>query len=233
MMSVVNFHKFDDADKLTSKLSVEICKILTDAVKKNGKASLVVSGGNTPKKLFTKLSFCDIAWGKVTVSLCDERWVDSQSDDSNEKLVKTYLLKNKASKANFIGMYQKNSTLQNAKVAYEKIAKEKLCPIDVIILGMGNDGHTASLFPNNEKFAEAFSLENPDFTLVVEQKGVKFHRLGLTRAAILKANHIFIHFEGKEKLTVFNQAKNMNDFNRYPISSILNQKTKNTEVYFA
>jgi len=232
-MSAVNFHAFDDANELTSKLSDKICKLLTNAIEKNGKASLVVSGGNTPKKLFTKLGLCDIAWDKVVISLCDERWIDNESDDSNEKLVRTYLLKNYAKKANFVGMFQQDTNLEDAKIIYEKIAKDKLSPIDVIILGMGDDGHTASLFPNNEKFTEAFSLKNRDFTLVVRQKDVKFHRLGLTRAAILNAKHIFLHFEGKKKFDIYNAAKDMDDFDKYPISSILNQKTKNIEVYYA
>ncbi len=233
MMSAVNFHTFGESSELVLKLSQAICKLLRNTIEKNGKASLVVSGGNTPKKLFTKLSLCDIAWDKVVISLCDERWVDNGSDDSNEKLVKTYLLKNYAKKANFIGMFQQITNLEEAKIIYEKIVKDKISPIDVIILGMGNDGHTASLFPNNEKFTEAFSLKNEDFTLVVRQKGVKFHRLGLTRAAILNAKHIFLHFEGKKKFDIYNAVKDMDDFDKYPISSILNQKTKNIEVYYA
>ena len=233
MMSAVNFHAFDESSELTLALSEAICKLLKNAIEKNGKASLVVSGGNTPKKLFTKLSLCDIAWDKVVISLCDERWVDNESDDSNEKLVKTYLLKNYAKKANFIGMFQQKINLEDAKIIYEKIAKDKIIPIDVIVLGMGNDGHTASLFPNNEKFTEAFSLKNRDFTLAVRQKDVKFHRLGLTRAAILNAKHIFLHFEGKEKFDIYSIAKDMDNFNKYPVSSILNQKIKNIEVYYA
>jgi len=232
MMSAVNFHAFDDSSELVLNLSRAICKLLEKAIEKNGKASLVVSGGNTPKKLFTQLSLCDIVWDKVVISLCDERWVDSKSDDSNENLVRTYLLKNYAKKANFIGMFQQKTNLEDAKIAYEKTARDRLAPIDVIILGMGNDGHTASLFSNNENFTEAFSLKNRDFTLVVKQKNVKFHRLSLTRAVILNAKHIFLHFEGKNKFDIYNLAKDMDNFDKYPVSSILNQKTKNIEVYY-
>jgi len=232
MMSVVNFHKFPNSDELSSNLSREICKILSQKIAEKGKATLVVSGGNTPKKLFKKLSFCDIEWDKVIISLCDERWVDNKYDDSNENLVKTYLLKNYASKARFIGMYQQKSTIEDAKISYEKIIRDELLPFDIVILGMGIDGHTASLFPNNENFEEAFGLKSSDLTLVVKKNGINFHRLGLTRAAILSSNHIFLHFEGEEKLQVYKSAIKNDNFNIYPISSILNQKLKDIEVYF-
>ncbi len=233
MMSVVNFHKFINSDILTSKLSKEICKILSQKILKKGKASLVVSGGNTPKKLFKELSLCDIAWDRVTISLCDERWVDNKDDNSNEKLVKIYLMKNFASKAKFIGMYRENKTLESTQKFYEKIIKNELQPFDIIILGMGDDGHTASLFPNKENFKEAFSLENSNLTLVVKRDDVNFHRLSLTRVAILSSIHIFLHFEGRDKLQVYKSAIKTDNFNIYPVSSILNQKLKNIEVYFA
>ncbi|MCF6173515.1 MAG: 6-phosphogluconolactonase [Campylobacteraceae bacterium] len=233
MMSAVNFHKFANPDELASNLAQEICKILSQKIDKKGKATLVLSGGNTPKKLFLKLNDCDIEWDKVTISLCDERWVDNKSSDSNENLVKIYLLKNKAEKAKFIGMYQQNKTIEDAKENFEKIIKEKLEPFDVIVLGMGIDGHTASLFPNNQNFKEAFGLENPNSTLIVNQKNIKFQRLSLTRAAILKSKYIFIHFEGKKKLDIYNLALKTKDISQYPINSILNQNLKNVEVYFA
>jgi 6-phosphogluconolactonase len=231
-MSVVNFNKFQNKDTLASALSNEICNLLALSLKQGGRASLILSGGNTPKKLFEKLSLCDINWNKVIVSLCDERWVDTQNIDSNEYLIKTSFLKNYARNANFIGMYEKDKTLKQASIDYENRIKQELLPFDIVILGMGTDGHMASLFPNNEKFEQAFGLNNK-FCLDVTQKTPKYQRLSLTNRAILKAKHIFLHFEGKEKLRIYNLALKTNDINKYPISSIINQKIKNIEVYFA
>lgn len=228
----VKIHQFSNSDILADDLSKEICRVLVDAIKKYGGASLALSGGSTPLRLFDKLSFCDIPWNKVVVSLCDERWVDTQNIHSNEYLIKTNLLKNFAKEAKFIGMYDRQNSLEDASSLYEDVIKQKLLPFDIIVLGMGADGHTASLFPNNEKPKQAFG-QNSTLCMSVTQKTPMYDRLTLTCKAILQAKYIFLHFEGEQKMRIFNLALESNDINRYPISCIINQETKQIEVYHA
>lgn len=228
-----SFHAFANQESLITALSESIISQLRKAIQKNGKASLIVSGGNTPKPLFLRLSEAELAWEKVTVGLCDERWVTANHDDSNENLVKKYLLQSKASKANFVGMYNEGTSSEESEKICSQRLREKLYPFDIVVLGMGSDAHTASLFPDNEILKRAFDLNNQDLCIAVEPKNAPHKRMSLTRSAILSADNLYLHFEGRDKLLVYEKAIKGDDMNTMPIRSILNQDIKDIEVYFA
>lgn len=228
---MTNINKFKTKENLTKCLSEKIIDDLKKAIKKNEKASLLVSGGSTPKALFESLSKSDIAWDKVNIGLCDERWIDASHKDSNENLVNTYLLQNYAKKANFVPFFIKDVKVEEAKELCSKNINDSLYPFDCVILGMGNDGHTASIFPQNKKLEEAFDLNNKCLCVNMKPSDAPYERMSLTRAAILSADNIYLHFEGKEKLEVFNEVNLKKDMNETPIYSILNQNSKSIEVY--
>lgn len=230
MMSSI-LKKFNTTDLLVEELALKIIKDLQESILKKDSASLLVSGGNTPKPLFEKLSSIDFQWEKVTIALVDERWLDPTHCQSNENLVKKFLLKNHASKASFVGMYGFNK---------EALACEQLCtetyknfyPFDVVILGMGNDAHTASLFPNNSRLKEAFDLNNDSLCLSIEPDTAPYTRMSLNLKAILNSQKIYLHIEGEEKFKVLEDALNSNDIYMTPISAILNSN-KNIEVFYS
>lgn len=226
-------HTFSSQDALLELLSKSIINQLQDAIDKKGKASLIVSGGSTPKPLFKKLSEASLAWEKVSIGLCDERWIPSSDENSNENLVKTYLIQGEASKATFIGMYNEELDVEMAEKWCTQKMKEALFPFDVIVLGMGNDAHTASLFPDNVKLEKAFGLENEDLCIAIEPATAPYMRMSLTRSAILSAKYIYLHFEGEEKLAVYGDVITGDDMYKMPIRSVLNQDTKDIEVYYA
>ena len=228
-----NVHAFSTQDDLIAALSQSITQELQKAINEKGKASLLVSGGSTPKPLFEKLRETSLDWEKVCIGLCDERWISSTHEESNENLVKTHLLQAKASKATFIGMYIEGTDSQDAEILCEKKMKEALFPFDVLILGMGSDAHTASLFPENVKLEKAFDLNNEALCIAIEPTTAPYMRMSLTRQAILSAAHIYLHFEGKEKLAVYEEAIVGEDMYKMPIRSILNQDIKDVEVYYA
>jgi len=226
-----NLHCFETANTLADTLSQNITKNLQDSIDKTGRASLIVSGGSTPKPLFEKMRKIDIEWEKVSVGLCDERWVNSLHVDSNEKLVKEYLLQDKASEATFISLYIEGVKAEDASFTCKENIEANLLPFTVIILGMGTDAHTASLFPNNPKLAEGLDLEN-DSTCISMQPSDAFHvRMSLTRKAILSAENLYLHFEGESKRVVYNEALSGDDMLHMPIRSILHQDIKDLEVY--
>lgn len=105
-------------------------------------------------------------------------------------------------------------------------------PIDVLILGMGGDAHTASLFPNNVKLEEAFDLAREDLCIAIEPDSAPFMRMSLTLRALLSARHIYLHFEGEEKRKVYEEAMNGEDQHEMPIRSVLNQELKDIEVFY-
>ncbi|XPV69321.1 MAG: 6-phosphogluconolactonase [Halarcobacter sp.] len=224
--------KFDTPSSLVDNLASQIIKDLEDAILKKGEATLLVSGGNTPKPLFEKLSNIDFQWEKITIALVDERWIDTTNCNSNENLVKNFLLKNYASKAKFIGMYILAKEITECEEYCSK-AYQKLFPFDVIILGMGNDAHTASLFPNNKRLKEGFDLDSSALCLSIEPETAPYTRMSLNLKAILSADKIYLHIEGQEKFDVYKKALESKDIYTTPISSVLNSEHKNIEVFYS
>ena len=123
--------------------------------------------------------------------------------------------------------------MKDAEILCGETIKEKLLPFDVLVLGMGSDAHTASLFPDNVKLKEAFDLENEALCIAIEPKTANYMRMSLTRQAILSAAHIYLHFEGKEKLAVYREALSGEDMYTMPIRSVIMQDSKDVEVYYA
>lgn len=226
-----NEHFFLEQKELIDTLSSKIIDNLQEAIQNKGTASLLVSGGSTPKPLFEKLSSFDIPWEKVKIALCDERWIDKNNKDSNEKLVRDSLLVNFAKKAKFISMYQENIDIEDAQKVCSDIYHKELFPFDVLVLGMGNDGHTASLFPNNIKLKEALETSE-DFCICMKPDTAPYERMSLTKVAILSAINIYLHFEGVEKQNVYKKVLEGAPSNEMPVSAILNQNKKKIEVYY-
>lgn len=225
-----NEHFFKTQEALVESLSQSIVEKLEEAIANKGFATLLVSGGSTPKPLFEKLRKIPLAWDKVKVGLCDERWVEADHEDSNAKLVQEYLLQEEASAATFVGMYNAEKERSLAEDVCSEVLKAELSPFDVLILGMGSDAHTASLFPNNECLEEAF--ETDELCIMIEPTTAKHIRMSLTLKAILGAKHIYLHFEGKEKQKVYEEALKGEDKLKMPIRAVLNQNIKDIEVYY-
>jgi 6-phosphogluconolactonase len=229
-----NLHPFENDDLLAVHLAGAIVKNLSDAIAHKGSASLIVSGGSTPKKLFEHLSKSDLLWEKITIGLCDERWVKPTHTDSNEKLVKETLMVNNASKATFVGMVIEGMDTVSAQAACSERIKASLWPFDVVVLGMGEDAHTASLFPNTPQLPEAYNLSRDILCIAIEPPSYASHpRMSLTLKALLSAAHLYLHFQGEGKQKVYDEAMSGEDANAMPIRSILKQTTKEVEVYTA
>lgn len=197
-----------DAQALAASLSAAISQRLNAAIKLHGKASLVVSGGSTPAPVFAKLSVTPLDWSRVTVTLADERWVAQGHPDSNESLVRDTLLVNDASKARFVSLYRHDCSPEHALQAISDSLVQMAYPFSVVILGMGGDGHTASLFPDapENELAEAMSLDSDARVAIMHPPSVGQARITLTRQYLLKAEHRFVHITGDQKKAVLSDA---------------------------
>jgi len=225
-------HRFQSQYDLIEILSKSIAMKLKAAIRQKGKANLLVSGGITPLPLFRKLREMSLEWKKVNIGLCDERWVSTSDAQSNENFVRTHLLQGKASKATFVGMYNEDMDVHSAEKWCTLRVKELLFPFDVVVLGMGNDAHTASLFPENDKLQKAFDLESNELCIAIEPETAPYMRMSLTLSAILNAKHLFLHFEGEEKISVYEDASAGEDIYKMPIRAVLNQDIRDVEVYY-
>ncbi len=159
----MHFSSYPTAADMMQSLSVELVTDLLGALAKNGKATLAVPGGSTPGPLFDLLSLADFDWTNVTIMLTDERWVSTDSPRSNTALIRNRLLVNAAASANYVALYKDGFEPEAGAVALSKQVEPHL-PIDVILLGMGADMHTASLFPGAAELAWA---QSPGATAVV------------------------------------------------------------------
>jgi 6-phosphogluconolactonase len=226
-------NEFVSREALDTQLSVQVASILAEAIRLTGKASIAVSGGSTPKGFFKALSQVDLPWEKITVTLADERWVNIDSDASNTQLVHENLLQNKAKKAKFFHLKQgevlSDETLDDLNLA----AKTALLPLDVLILGMGEDGHTASLFPCSDEITSALDINNSNALMAVVPKTAPHTRITFSFASLMASKHTFLHLSGKAKKDVLEKALAANDKFVMPIRAFLQHPDINTQVYWA
>lgn len=227
-----NFKEFSSNIELAKNLANDISSILQKSIDEKDRATLLLSGGNTPKLFLQELSKIEIDWEKVTVGLVDERWIDESLEDSNAYLLEKNLLINFAKKAKFVGLYIKDINLKEAQKECSNIYEKEFESIDVLVLGMGNDAHTASLFPNNERLKEAFDLTTESFCININPTTTPYSRMSLTLKSILSAKNIILHIEGVNKLEVYNSVLSSEDFYKYPIISVLKNQ-KSIEVYYS
>jgi len=161
---------YPNAAKMMQALSVQLVAELLNTLTKNGKATLAVPGGSTPGPLFDLLSLADFDWTNVTIMLTDERWVSTESPRSNTALIKNRLLVNAAASANYVALYKDGfEPVAGAKALSKQV--ELHLPIDVMVLGMGADMHTASLFPGAAELAWAQSFEADSVVSIVPATG--------------------------------------------------------------
>ena len=226
-------YEFPDRQALVTELAGNVTSLLTRGIKDNGRASLAVSGGTTPVALFEHLSGMDIPWKDVVIFLVDERWVEPGDPDSNERLVRDHLLKDRAQAAQFIGMKNGAATAGEGEGECEERLKEVPLPFDVLILGMGGDGHTASLFPGAEKLPAATDMNSGRTCMALAPLTAPHERMSLTLPVILSAKNIFLHIVGPEKMQVLEKALSDGPLEEMPIRFVLRNEKNTVAVYWA
>jgi 6-phosphogluconolactonase len=201
-------HEFINRTELAKALAARVARALSAAITRKGHAVLAVSGGTTPQLFFQKLSEAEISWEKVAITLVDERNVPETSERSNARLVKQSLLQNFAGKARFV-------------LLYANPAAEKIGDFDACILGMGNDGHTASFFPGGNNLAEAINPATSKSLITMEAPGAGEPRITFTLPRLTKAKFLALHIEGAEKSHVLEAALAGDDKMQMPVRAVL------------
>ncbi|RWI92682.1 MAG: 6-phosphogluconolactonase [Mesorhizobium sp.] len=225
------WNRFADRQQLAAALAGHVAARLTKAITDRGTAFLAVSGGTTPAKFFAALSLIPIAWDKVTVTLVDERFVPPSSPRSNAGLVAANLLQNKAAAARFVPLYHEAATIEDAAASDSEPLQSLPWPLDVVVLGMGADGHTASFFPDAGNLAELIDPSSPRIVLPVHAQSAGEPRLTLSMARIVAAGFIALHIEGEDKRIAFDGA--MGAGMKKPIRNVLEAAPIPVEVFWA
>ncbi|WP_217477206.1 6-phosphogluconolactonase [Stutzerimonas stutzeri] len=217
-----------DPDQLARTLADRVAEALGHAVDSKGRASLVVSGGRSPIAFFEALSTRELDWSRVQVSLADERWVAVEDADSNEGLVRRHLLQNAAGQAELLGLYQPADTLERAAERASQRLESLSRPIDVLVLGMGNDGHTASLFPNSPLLARGLDSNEPAACLPMLAPSSPTQRISMTYPLLASARVQCLAIQGQAKLDTLRQAMQLEAL-QMPIRAFLHSPL---EIYW-
>ena len=202
----VRFFADDSAEQAAGRLADQVAAVLSQRLARAGEATLAVSGGSTPVRFFECLSHKDLDWSGVTVVLVDERWVPETDSASNTALVKKRLLQDRASEARLVSLIEPGQGAQQALPVLEHRLKQLALPLDVLVLGMGNDGHTASLFPDAPELAFALSPPAGERVAIMTPPSQPQTRLTLTLPVLESAGFTALLLRGEEKLTALRLA---------------------------
>ncbi|MGB7755722.1 MAG: 6-phosphogluconolactonase [Salinisphaera sp.] len=211
------------------KLAASIAGRLREAIAERGEASLVVCGGSSPKELFQFLSAEKLAWSRVTVVPSDERWVPVDDAQSNERLVRETLLVGPAAEARFVGLYRNTETPAEAIDGVAGTLADVPRPLDVVVLGMGDDGHTASLFPHAPDIQACLDSQAPCVAPSVGPPA----RLSLSLAYLTDAHSIDLLIFGDEKRHVFERAQAAGPVAELPVRGVLHLERPVAQAHWA
>lgn len=230
-MITLDEYLFSTKEQLDSALANHIADLLEAAVTEKSTVVLVLSGGNTPKGMLNQLCRKEIPWEKVTVLLADERWVDPDNDRSNEKMIRQQFLQEAAARANFSGFYQPDMIVGDAPAYLENRLRGLEQPVDVTVLGMGEDGHTASLFPCAGNIEELIGVEDQLKTVWVRPQTAPDDRISLSFPVLKKSKNICVHFTGELKKEIF--QKMISDETRAPLGRLLGANEGRKAIFWA
>lgn len=215
---------FSSPDQMADKLADLMEAKLSAAILERGKAVLAVSGGSTPRALHGSLSQRDLEWQTVTALLVDERWVPPGAPGSNETFVRDTLACNKAADIAIAGLYRPDCTAQDAAARVASDVRDIASQIDVLHLGMGPDGHTASWFPGAIGLDHALSTQTCVAAIQAEKSDVTgdlTQRMTLTLAAVKTAKTVVLMLTGTQKRKVLEQALQAGPVEALPVRAIL------------
>jgi len=229
----VTTHSFTDCQIQATALAERIAERLRSALTERGQAVLAVSGGNTPKKLFDRLSQEKLDWSRVQITLVDERWVPDTDERSNARLVKTLLLQHAVAAAQFIPLYTGAASPEaGLATADARIAALPL-PFDAVVLGMGDDGHTASFFPGGDHLAEALDLDGQARVLPMHAADAGEPRITLTLPILLQTRALYLLVAGEKKRDLLADARlGLGAARDYPVRAVLTQQRVPVAVYW-
>jgi 6-phosphogluconolactonase len=227
----VSWNRFAGQAELAEAVADAVAQRLQAAIGARGAAIMAVSGGTTPAPFFRALSGRPLAWDKVTVTLVDERFVPMSSPRSNAALVADDLLQGPAATARFVGLYHPAASAEaGAGLASQALAGLGW-PLDIAVLGMGQDGHTASFFPDATDLPTLLDPQSQALVLPVEAASAGEPRLTLALPRIAGAGFVALHIEGETKRKVAEAA--LAPGSRLPIRAVIDHALRPVEIFWA
>lgn len=229
----VHEHAFTSVTEAARALAAAVAGQLNSALEARPRASVVVSGGRSPTAFFHCLREMPLDWARVRISLADERWLPPQHPDSNACLVAEHLLQGAAAAAQFVPLWNGAATPAQAVAERQQALTALPRPFDAVVLGMGEDGHTASLFPGTVGLEAALTPAGVDTLVAIDPPEAPYPRLSLTLAALLDSRQLYLPLSGQRKQAVYRQALDECQPLALPVAAVLCQPTVPVAVYLA
>jgi 6-phosphogluconolactonase len=223
--------KFDSREAASQAAADRIVAALERRLEAQGDASLVVSGGSTPHACLEALAGRDLDWSSMHVALSDERWVPPTHDDSNERMVRETLLEGRAAGAALLPMYAEGTTAEARAAEIDEEIRSLPFPFAAVLLGMGADGHFASLFPDADGLEEGLDPDSVVLCTAVSTAASPHPRLSLTMSALSRTDEIVLLIFGEEKRETLNAALAADS--DLPVARLLRQKRAPVSVIWA
>lgn len=228
---MIHSHEFADRFAASAAAAKKIAVQLESRLRHDATAALVVSGGTTPTDCFTELSKIPLGWDRVRVFLSDERWVAADSSDSNEKLVRETLLVNAAENARLLPVFDSDLTIEQRCVQLDAEIRDLPAPFAVTLLGMGEDGHFASLFPDADNLQQGLDPGGAVCCIPVATAASPLRRVSMTLAALARSDEILLLVFGEQKRRVFEAA--LQSCDSYPVAALLALEQTPVTIYWA
>lgn len=229
-----DLHTFTDNASQAAALATRIAQQLDEAIRSRGRASLAVSGGSTPKALFEALAVQPLDWQRVAVTLVDERWVPESNARSNARLVRTHLLQDRAKAAHFIPLFNAERSPEAGAQHTAAALSVLQWPLDVVVLGMGEDGHTASFFPGGDHLEAVLNPNAAARVLSMRAPGAGEPRITLTLPVLATARSMHLLLTGATKAVMIEALARADDqAMRWPIATVLHAARERPEVYWS
>lgn len=231
------WHVFPDAAAMADAAAAVIVRALASAVAARGVASMVGSGGRTPAAIYDRLSHIDVPWRQVTIVPGDERWVAQGDGASNEAMIAQALVRDRARDVRLIGLKNDAATPDAGLAGIARRLQDVPRPFDVVMLGMGTDGHTASLFPGAAGLAAALDPDGAADLVAITPNPLPpeapFARISLTVRALLDSRLIMLFVQGAAKKRVLEEALAGTDAQTMPVRAVLHQTRVPVSIYYA
>ena len=227
----MQFKTFESREAASIAAAEGIAALLERRLDAHEKASLVVSGGTTPSRCFAELANLELDWDNVHVVLSDERWVPPDDEASNERLVRDALLRNSALPAKLLPVFSMTASIEARCDEIDQLIRMRPFPFACVLLGMGEDGHFASLFPDADNLDIGLDVDGEQLCIPVSTAASPHPRVSLTLAAMARSDAIVLLMFGNDKRKVYEQAKLKGS--NLPVARLLRQKKAPVHVYWA
>jgi 6-phosphogluconolactonase len=228
----VNFNGYSNLDETLQAIKTALLSTIEQSIKAKDHCAIALAGGGTPQPLYRELSQSKLPWYKLKVTLTDERWVSKDHNDSNENMITQCMLNQIGKELQFISLKNQAPSAAEGQAECELSLSKHLDRLDVVVLGMGDDGHFASIFPNTDNLNALLDQSSRQKCMAVFPPG-KQSRISLTLSYLLTAKIIYLLITGDNKKQIIDGVLSKQPLSQqYPISILLNQQTCPVHIYW-